>query len=433
MASTSRPTSCRVTAGSPTRRHVAEVWGVDPDELPGPGLSAYEMLDRLGTDGGVRVLLVLASNIAVSAPNANHITDRCARWTSWRSATSSRSETAELADVVLPSAQWAEEDGTMTNLEGRVIRRRMALPPPDGVKDDLQTIAGLADRLGHGSAFPDDPEKVFEELRAASRGGIADYSGISYQRIDAEQGVFWPCAEGEAGDAAAVHPGVPDAGMAGPFRQGRLPRAGRAAGPRRGRRRRGRRSHRHFPSRGVAMNTTPVFLQGIFPFTGTGLEKPAAIDPGLRYEVPLGVTAQALYFRGGRVELKGGRVIDCDMVVLAAGVRPNSELAVTSGFTVERAIVVDDQMRTVDDEDMYAGECAQHRGQVYGLVARSGSGSRSASGWAAVTTAPPRLGEHRPGSRSARDQPSPSGAGVSGPFSATARSPAPPFSRPPRT
>jgi nitrite reductase (NADH) large subunit len=69
------------------------------------------------------------------------------------------------------------------------------------------------------------------------------------------------------------------------------------------------------------------------------------------------------------VVLKDGRTIDCDLLVVAAGVRPNSELALTSGFTVERAIVVDDQMRT-DDPDVYAvGECAQHRGQVYGLVA----------------------------------------------------------------
>ncbi|SDP41336.1 nitrite reductase (NADH) large subunit [Nakamurella panacisegetis] len=62
--------------------------------------------------------------------------------------------------------------------------------------------------------------------------------------------------------------------------------------------------------------------------------------------------------------------IECDMVVVAAGIRPNVQLAVTSGFTVERAIVVDDQMRTVDDDDVYAvGECVQHRGEVYGLVA----------------------------------------------------------------
>jgi len=63
-------------------------------------------------------------------------------------------------------------------------------------------------------------------------------------------------------------------------------------------------------------------------------------------------------------------LLECDMVVVAAGIRPNIDLAVTSGFTVERAIVVDDQMRTMDDPDVYAvGECVQHRGEVYGLVA----------------------------------------------------------------
>jgi nitrite reductase (NADH) large subunit len=63
-------------------------------------------------------------------------------------------------------------------------------------------------------------------------------------------------------------------------------------------------------------------------------------------------------------------VIDCDMVVVTAGIRPNVGLGVISGLTVERAIVTDDQMRSVDDPDIYAvGECAQHRGEVYGLVA----------------------------------------------------------------
>jgi nitrite reductase (NADH) large subunit len=70
------------------------------------------------------------------------------------------------------------------------------------------------------------------------------------------------------------------------------------------------------------------------------------------------------------VLLADGRTLPCDLVVVAAGVRPNSEVALLSGFTVERAIVVDDQLRTADDPDVYAvGECAQHRGQVYGLVA----------------------------------------------------------------
>jgi assimilatory nitrate reductase catalytic subunit len=112
------------------------------------------------------------------------------------------SETAELADVVLPTAQWAEEEGTMTNLEGRVIRRRRALPPPNGILDDLQTMKALADRLGRGSYFSADPAEVFDELRRASAGGIADYAGITYQRIDAEDGVFWPCP-------SENHPGTP--------------------------------------------------------------------------------------------------------------------------------------------------------------------------------------------------------------------------------
>nr|MDT0667466.1 FAD-dependent oxidoreductase [Micromonospora sp. DSM 115978] len=65
-----------------------------------------------------------------------------------------------------------------------------------------------------------------------------------------------------------------------------------------------------------------------------------------------------------------GSRLACDMVVVAAGIRPNAELAVLAGLTVERAVVVDDQMRSVDDGAIFVvGECAQHRGDVYGLVA----------------------------------------------------------------
>jgi assimilatory nitrate reductase catalytic subunit len=113
------------------------------------------------------------------------------------------SESAELADVVLPSAQWAEEEGTMTNLEGRVIHRRRAMLPPGQVRTDIEILCALADRLGKRALFPyAGPADVFEELRHATRGGAADYSGISYARIDAEHGVFWPCGEeGHPGSA----------------------------------------------------------------------------------------------------------------------------------------------------------------------------------------------------------------------------------------
>lgn len=179
------------------RAHIGEVWGVDPDSLPGPGRSAYELLDALGTD--VKALLLMGSNPVVSAPRAAHIEERIRSLDFLAVADVVLSETAALADVVLPVTQWAEETGTTTNLEGRVLLRRRALTPPPGVRSDLDVLHGLAGRLGVEKGFPTEPEEVFEELRRASAGGPADYSGISYARIEAEQGVFWPCPEGSAG------------------------------------------------------------------------------------------------------------------------------------------------------------------------------------------------------------------------------------------
>jgi assimilatory nitrate reductase catalytic subunit len=177
------------------REHVARVWGVPPHSLPGPGRSAYELLDCLGEPGGVRALLVLGSNPVVSAPRAAHVEERLRRLDFLAVADVVLSETAERADVVLPSAQWAEETGTTTNLEGRVLLRLKAVDPPGEVRTDLELLSALAARLGHPAGFPVDPEQAFGELRRASAGGPADYAGITYQRIVAEQGVFWPCPD----------------------------------------------------------------------------------------------------------------------------------------------------------------------------------------------------------------------------------------------
>ncbi|MFF7734706.1 molybdopterin-dependent oxidoreductase [Streptomyces sp. NPDC007984] len=177
------------------RAHVAEVWGVDPDSLPGPGRSAYELLDALGSD--IKSLLLMASNPVVSAPRAAHVEERVRSLDFLAVCDVVLSETAALADVVLPVTQWAEETGTTTNLEGRVLLRRRALTPPDGIRSDLEVLHELAGRLGVEKGFPTDPEEVFEELRRASAGGAADYSGITYRRLVEENGVFWPCpAEG---------------------------------------------------------------------------------------------------------------------------------------------------------------------------------------------------------------------------------------------
>ncbi len=184
------------------RAYIAQVWNVAPETLPGAGRSAYEMLDTLGAEDGVRALLVMGSNIAVSAPNAAHIEKKLAALDLLVVADFFLSDTAKLADVVLPATQWAEEEGTMTNLEGRVLLRRRAAEPPAGVRSDLEILAGLAERLGYKDAFPSEPRAVFDELRRASAGGAADYFGITYERIVREDGVFWPCPR-------ADHPGTP--------------------------------------------------------------------------------------------------------------------------------------------------------------------------------------------------------------------------------
>jgi assimilatory nitrate reductase catalytic subunit len=185
------------------RATIAAIWGIDPAALPRKGKSAYELLDSLGPDGGVRGLLVFGSNVVVASPNAEHIRKRLQALELLVVADAFLNETAESAHVVLPVAQWAEEEGTMTNLEGRVLLRQRIREPPLGVKTDLEILAALAERLGRGSGFRfDGPEAVFAELRRATRGAKADYSGISYAKIRRENGVFWPCPTLE-------HPGTP--------------------------------------------------------------------------------------------------------------------------------------------------------------------------------------------------------------------------------
>jgi assimilatory nitrate reductase catalytic subunit len=185
------------------RRHLASVWRIDERDLPGAGPSAAEMFSSLGEPGGVRTLLVFGANPALSAPDAVGLGGRWGKLDLLVVSDFFLSETAALADVVLPSSQWAEEDGTVTNLEGRVLRRRRALEPPPGVKTDVQILCALGERLDPAGRFAFAGEReVFEELRRASAGGIADYAGIDWDELEARGGIFWPCP-------AAGHPGTP--------------------------------------------------------------------------------------------------------------------------------------------------------------------------------------------------------------------------------
>src|SRR5690606_15734788 len=113
------------------------------------------------------------------------------------------SETASRADVVLPGAVWSEDEGTTTNLEGRVVKINRAADPPGEARPDWWILRELAKRMGRGHRFPyEGPHDRWDERRIASKGGVADYYGMSWERIEEEQGLFWPCPE-------EGHPGTP--------------------------------------------------------------------------------------------------------------------------------------------------------------------------------------------------------------------------------
>lgn len=178
----------RMITDPAARKHVAGVWGVDPQVIPGPGIPAARLLTTLGTPDGVQGLWINGSNVVISAPDVEEVTRGLKRLEFLVVSDFFLSETARHADLVLPVAQWAEEEGTMTNLEGRVLRRRRLDPPPGEVRDELWIMAELAKRLGAPGTFSTQAAEVFEELTRASAGGKADYSGLTHAELDELEG-----------------------------------------------------------------------------------------------------------------------------------------------------------------------------------------------------------------------------------------------------
>ncbi len=184
------------------RRYIAGVWGIAEDELPLEGAAATEMVGLMA-DGDIRSCLVMCSNLMVSLPDNAVVERALANLDPLVVVDFFMSETARRADVVLPGSVWCEDEGTTTNLEGRVVKINRAADPPGEARADWQILADLARRLGRGDKLDyDSPRAIFDELRVASRGGVADYYGITWEKIDAQDGVFWPCPTED-------HPGTP--------------------------------------------------------------------------------------------------------------------------------------------------------------------------------------------------------------------------------
>lgn len=184
------------------REHVAKVWGISPDELPQPGYSAQEVMNAIHS-GEIKALLCTCFNPVVSLPDSNFTREALDKLEFFGVIDFFLSETAQHADVVLAGSLQEEEEGVTCSGEGRVIHIQKATDPPGNARPDSEILCDLAHRLGKGRYFQfKSTREIFDELREASRGGVADYYGITYEKIDRQHGVFWPCPSED-------HPGTP--------------------------------------------------------------------------------------------------------------------------------------------------------------------------------------------------------------------------------
>src|SRR6266496_368495 len=169
------------------RAYIAEVWGIKPDELPQAGVDCYEMFRRVDR-GEIRGLLSICFNPKVSLPDNNFIT-RCLETLDFYVAIDFfLNETAQHADVVLPGSLQEEDEGVVTQIEGRVIKTNKAIDPPGDARQDWIIIQDIAKALKRERGFAFScPREIFDELRIASKGGIADYSGITYEKIEKDR------------------------------------------------------------------------------------------------------------------------------------------------------------------------------------------------------------------------------------------------------
>ncbi|MEV6898746.1 molybdopterin-dependent oxidoreductase [Amycolatopsis sp. NPDC051372] len=184
--------------------HVAELaklWNVDVSRIPhyGPPTHLMQML-RYAENGSLRFLWVSATNPAVSLPDLHRIRSILSQDRLFLVVQDAfRTETAELADVVLPAAIWGEKTGTFTNADRTVHLSEKAVEPPGQARADLDIFLDYARRMdlrdADGAPFPPwtDAESAFEAWKRASAGRPCDYSGLSYRKLREVSGVQWPC------------------------------------------------------------------------------------------------------------------------------------------------------------------------------------------------------------------------------------------------
>ncbi|MCW5960718.1 MAG: molybdopterin oxidoreductase family protein [Pyrinomonadaceae bacterium] len=192
----------RLIANPEHRKYIAGVWGIEESEMPGPGVSIVEMFDKM-REGEIKALVSICNNVMVSLPDTNSVRKTLEGLDFYVCIDFFMSEGSRYADVVLPGSTWSEDEGVTATGEGRVVKINKANEPPGEAKVDWWIIQEIARRMGRGKYFNfNSPREIFDELRVASKGGKADYFGITYEKIDKQDGVFWACPTLE-------HPGTP--------------------------------------------------------------------------------------------------------------------------------------------------------------------------------------------------------------------------------
>lgn len=210
----------RDISNSEHRAYVAQVWGIAPDEMPGAGVDAYEMFRKIDA-GEIKGLLSICFNPVVSLPDNAFVRRALEKLEFYVAIDFFLNDSARFADIVLPGSLHEEDEGIVTTAEGRVIKINQAIKCPGEAKQDWRIIQDIAQALNRPRGFTfNSPREILDELRVASKGGVADYAGITYEKIEKQFGVFWPCpADDHPGTPRLFEPGSwnPIAKGAGPF------------------------------------------------------------------------------------------------------------------------------------------------------------------------------------------------------------------------
>ena len=180
---------------------LAAVWNIDPMQIPHYTAPTHLMqMMRYVEDGSIRFLHVSGTNPAVSLPELRRIRSLLSQDRLFLVVQDLfLTETAQLADVVLPAATWGEKTGTFTNVDRTVHLSEKAVDPPGEARPDLDILIDYARRLdlrdkdGAPLVKWTTPEEAFEAWKECSRGRPCDYTGITYEKLRGGSGIQWPC------------------------------------------------------------------------------------------------------------------------------------------------------------------------------------------------------------------------------------------------